>query len=71
MTDTYDLNWLQNWTAQQVHINYGDTSLKIILEIVPKFPNHTVSLQAINDDGNYRFTLNGDLINETFVISKA
>jgi len=67
----YDLEWLQNWVAQQVHISNGDTTLKIIFEVVPNFPNHTVSLQAVNDDGNYRFTLDGDIIKQTFVIQKA
>ena len=71
MTETYDLVWLQNWASQQAHINYGETTFKIILEVVPKFPNHDIILQAKNDDGNYRFTLNGETINQTFTIAKA
>lgn len=71
MSDTYDLVWLQNWASQQTHINYSDTTFKIILQVVPKFPNHDITLQPKNDDGNYRFTLTGESINDTFVILKS
>jgi len=71
MADTYDLNWLQNWISNQIHTDNGSSSFKIFMEVLPNFPNHIISISSQDESANFHFTMNGNIINGTFIIVKS
>lgn len=67
---TYDLAWLQNWIAQQSHTDNGSSSWKVFSEIMPNFPNHSVTIGPKDNNGNFIFSVTGAIVNGTFTINK-
>jgi hypothetical protein len=64
MADTYDLAWLQNWASTQTYSDSGSASWAVISQVIPNFPNHSVTLGA-TDDGRYQIILTGDQVDGT------
>jgi len=70
VADTYDLGWLQNWANQQKYTTSADMSWKVLSQVLPNFPNHSVDMRPL-DDGNYQIILTGTQIDSTPVIVSA
>ena len=62
----YDLNWLQNWANSQVYTDSGTASWLVISQVIPNFPNHTLTMGPTGD-GKYGITLTGAIIDGTTV----
>jgi hypothetical protein len=60
----YDLVWLQDWASKQTYTDSGSMSWKVISEVMPNFPNHSVHMGP-TDDGRYFVIITGDQIDGT------